>query len=124
MIDCRNTNPSTYQIIDHRVWCRDFNVTAWKMYLADVSGDVPAYASPALAEDLRGLPPAYIMVGQLDPFRDESIIYAQRLLQAGVPVELHIVPGAFYGFENILPDTPMSQKAKTEYITALAEALK
>lgn len=124
MLDHRNITPSTYQITDHRIWCRNFNITAWGMYLSGVSGDVPAYASPALEQNLSGLPPAYVMACGLDPFRDEDIAYAQRLMQSAVPVELHIVPGAFHGFENILPNTPMSQKAKSEYITALAEALK
>ena len=124
MLDYRTMTPSAQQVVDHRVWCKDFNITAWEMYLGKISGNVPAYASPSMAEDLSGLPPAYIMVGQLDPFRDEDITYAQRMLQAGVPVELHVVPGAFHGFENILPDTPLSIKAKDEYIKALAEALK
>ncbi|MBQ3653117.1 MAG: alpha/beta hydrolase [Synergistaceae bacterium] len=124
MLDCRNLTPSTHQITDHRVWCRDFNVTAWGMYLAGVSGDVPAYASPALADDLSGLPPTYIMVGTLDPFRDEAITYAQRLMQAGVPVELHVIPGATHGFEGIFSEAEVSVRAVNEYVNALAEALK
>ena len=124
MLDCRNITPSSYQITDHRVWCRDFNILSWELYLANVSGDVPAYASPAMAKDLSNLPPAYIMVGQLDPFRDESITYAQRLMQAGVPVELHVVPGAFHGFEGAISEAEVSVKTMTEYVNALADALK
>ena len=124
MLDCRTITPSTYQIRDHRVWCRDFNLTAWKMYLGENVKEVPAYASAALVEDLSNLPPAYIMVGQLDPFRDESIAYAQRMLQAGVPVELHVVPGATHGFEGIFPDAEVSIRAMNEYVKALADALK
>ena len=124
MLDCRNITPSVSQIVDHRVWNKDFNVTAWKMYLADVSGDVPVYASPALAEDVSNLPAAYIMVGQLDPFRDESMTYAQRLLRSGVPVELHVVPGVFHGFEGYFPDAEVSRRAVNEYVKALAEALR
>ncbi len=55
---------------------------------------------------------AYIMVGQLDPFRDEDITYAQRLLQAGVPVDFHVVPGVTHGFENIFPDAEIIQKTR------------
>ena len=124
MLDHRNITPSTYQITDHRGWCRDFNVFAWKEYLANVSGDVPVYASPALAENLSNLPPAYIMVGQLDPFRDEDIDYAQRLMKAGVPVELHVIPGVFHSFEGYFTDAPVSQKATNEYVNALVNALK
>ena len=124
MLDCRNITPSINQITDHRVWCKDFNLAAWEMYLGKNTREVSAYASPALAKDLSGLPPAYIMVGSLDPFRDESINYAQRLLQAGVPVELHTVPGGFHGFEGIIEDAPVSVKAVAEYVEALAKALR
>ena len=123
-LDCRNNTPSVSQIVDHRVWNKDFNEAAWRMYLANVSGDVTAYASPALAEDLSGLPPAYIMVGQLDPFRDENIAYAQRMLQAGVPVELHVVPGVFHGFELYFPESVIGKAAIDEYVKALVNALK
>ena len=92
------------------------------MYLADKKPDI--YASPALAEDLSNLPPAYIMVGTLDPFRDEDIIYAQKLMQAGVPVELHVIPGVTHAFELTFTDSPISIKARNEYINALANALK
>ena len=123
-LDYRNITASSNQITDHRVWCKDFNIAAWKMYLADLSGDVSAYASPAMAEDLSGLPPAYIMVGNLDPFRDEDIAYAQRLMEVGVPVELHVIPGATHAFEGVFTDSPLSIKAVNEFINALKNALK
>ena len=124
MLDHRNITPSSHQIQDHRAWCRDFNIFAWDLYLANVSNDVPAYASPSLAEDLSGLPPAYIMVSTLDPFRDEAITYAQRLITAGVPVELHVIPGGTHGFEVTFTDAAMSVKAMNEYVNALKEAMK
>ena len=123
-LDYRNITPSSNQITDHRVWCKDFNIVAWKLYLADVSGDVPAYASPAMAKDLSGLPPAYIMVGTLDPFRDEDITYAQRLMKAGVPVELHVIPGGTHAFEGVFTESPLSVKAVNEFVNALKEAMK
>ncbi|MBQ6774222.1 MAG: alpha/beta hydrolase [Synergistaceae bacterium] len=121
MLDHRNITPSSYQITDKRAWCRDFNITAWKMYLGGREPDI--YTSPALAQDLSNLPPAYIMVGTLDPFRDETLTYAQRLMQAEVPVELHVVPGGTHAFEIVFPDAPISIKAREEYINALADAL-
>lgn len=124
MLDYRNITPSSHQMNDPRSWSRDFNIFAWEKYLVNVSNDVPIYASPAIAEDLSGLPPAYILVCGLDPFRDEDIIYAQRLMQAGVPVELHVISGATHGFEAIFPDSELSIKAVNEYVNALAGALK
>ena len=123
MLDHRNITPSSHQINDPRAWSRDFNLFAWGKYLVNVSNDVPVYASPALAEDLSGLPPAYVLVCGLDPFRDEDITYAQRLMQAGVAVGLHVIQGATHGFEAIFTDSELSAAAVNEYVNALAEAL-
>lgn len=104
MIDDRGMTPSNQEVDDQRVWNRDANRHGWAAYLGDRAGaaDVPLYAAPARAtvDDLRGLPPAYIDVGELDPFRDEDISYASRLLQAGVPCELHVTPGAYHASES------------------------
>ncbi len=104
MIDDRNITPSSHYITDLRTWDRDKNVFAWKAYLgkASESGNVSPYAAAARADDLSGLPPAYIAVGELDLFLDEDIEYAQRLLQAGVATELHVYPGATHGFDAVI----------------------
>jgi acetyl esterase/lipase len=83
------------------VWTRESNAYGWKSYLGERYGrdDVPAYAAPARAEDLAGLPPALVIVGGADGFRDEDIDYATRLMQAGVPTELHVLPGAPHGVQ-------------------------
>ena len=57
------------------------------------SEDEPAYAAAARHDDLAGLPPAWIGVGDLDLFHDEDVDYARRLDAAGVPCDLHVVPG-------------------------------
>lgn len=49
-------------------------------------------ASPLLAESVRGVAPALITVGEWDILRDEDVQYANRLRDAGVPVELHVLP--------------------------------
>ena len=56
-------------------------------------GAVSPYASPALAHDLGGLPPAYVTTMEFDPLRDEGIAYALRLMQAGVHRRAALVPG-------------------------------
>jgi acetyl esterase/lipase len=96
-------------------------VTAsWRHYL----GSAPAspYAAPARAGDLSGLPPAYIATAEFDPNRDEAIDYAQRLLQVGVPVELHQWPGTFHGSQAVL-SAKVSQRQTAELADALRRAL-
>jgi len=57
------------------------------------------YAAPSRAADLAGLPPALVIVGGADGFRDEDVDYALRMNQAGVPAELHVLPGAPHGVQ-------------------------
>ena len=75
------------------------------------------------AADLSGLPPAYLCIGELDLMRDENIEYATRLMQAGVPTELHVYPGAFHGFEGLVPNAAVSVRAVNEYTEALKRGL-
>ena len=125
MIDDRNTTRSAEAITDERVWNRDANLHGWDAYLAGNAGgdDVSPYAAPARATDLAGLPPAYINVGVLDLFVDEDITYAQRLLAAGVPTELHVYPGAFHGSANLVPNSALSQRWAADELAALDRAL-
>ncbi|MGX5395457.1 alpha/beta hydrolase fold domain-containing protein [Streptomyces anulatus] len=84
---------------------------------------VSPYAAPARAHDLSGLPPAYVDVGELDLFRDENIAYANRLMQAGVPVELHVYPGGIHAAELLAPDGELSTRITAHRINALDPAL-
>ncbi len=53
-------------------------------YIDDVRHDLDWRASPLLAEDLAGVPPAFVMTAGYDPLRDEGLAYAQRLTEDGV----------------------------------------
>ena len=77
------------------VWGSGSNEFGWRSYLGALYGskEVPVYAAAARATDLTGLPPTCVVVGAIDGFRDEDIDYAQRLNQAGVPCELHVIAG-------------------------------
>ena len=125
MIDDRNVTPASYAITDPRMWNRESNRLGWKAYLGHDGGgaDVSPYAAAARATDLTNLPPAYIPVGALDLFVDENIQYAQRLIQAGVPTELHVYPGAFHGFDLFAPSAMVSKQFKADRDNALKRAL-
>ena len=77
------------------MWGAGSNEFGWRSYLGELYGsdEVPVYAAAARAVDLAGLPPTCVVVGSIDGFRDEDIDYAQRLNQAGVPCELHVIAG-------------------------------
>ncbi|WP_375541023.1 alpha/beta hydrolase [Paenibacillus tyrfis] len=125
MIDDRNVTPSSHEITHQAVWNRANNLAAWKMYLGEhAHGDISPYAAPSRAKSLAGLPPVYTCVGQLDPFRDETIDYVARLAQAGVDVEFQLYPGCYHGFEHVVPDAEISQRARNGYLDALARAFK
>src|SRR4051794_11256321 len=111
MLDDRARTPSSRAVTDPRVWNDESNRLGWTAYLGGLSGDaVPAYAAPARAEDLAGLPPTWIGTAELDLFRDENLEYAGRLYAAGVPTELHAYPGAVHGFELFAPEAAVSRR--------------
>ncbi len=91
------------------IWSREANEFGWRCYLGELVGrdDVPIYAAPARADDLAGLPPAFVSVGGVDGFRDEDVAYALRLSQAGVATELHVYPGAPHGYQ-MFADSPVA----------------
>ena len=124
MIDDRNVTPST-RIEGLPVWSRTANELGWRCYLGELSGsdDIPAYAAATRTESVAGLPPAWIGVGSLDPFRDEDIEYASRMLAAGITAELHVYPGAPHGFEMIVPTSAVSIAAQRDITEALRRAL-
>ena len=82
------------------VWTAASNRFGWRSLLGMEPGTaaVPPDAAPARAADLSGLPPTFIAIGALDLFLEENLDYARRLVRAGVPTELHVIPGAFHGF--------------------------
>lgn len=105
------------------VWQHAHNVFAWRAYLGTEPGsaDVSPYAAAARAADLSGLPPAYIAVGALDLFLEEDMAYAARLAAAGVPVELHVYPGAYHAFE-MNTEADVARRAEADRRRALARA--
>lgn len=102
MLDDRNTEPDPH-IAPFAVWTYDNNYTGWRALLGDAIGtpNVSPLAAPARLRDFSGLAPAFIDVGELDIFRDESIRYAMGLLASGTSCELHVRPGSPHGFDRL-----------------------
>ena len=108
------------------MWNRPNAEYSWDFYLGDeyqrASDNVPYLAAPARAEDLSGLPPAYISTMEFDPLRDEGVLYALKLMQAGVPTELHCYPGTFHG-SSMFAHAEISQRESTETLAVLRRSL-
>ncbi len=73
-------------------------------------------------KNVAGLPPAFIGVGSIDLLGPEDVEYASRLMLAGVPTELHVVPGAFHAFDVIVPNDPLSVAFTKAWNDALKRA--
>ncbi len=123
-LDDRLETVSMQTFVDTPLWNLPSAEWSWKHYLGDLHGsdDVPYTAAPARCEDLQGLPPAYVSTMEFDPLRDEGIIYALRMLQAGVPVELHSYPGTFHG-SGLFVDAGVSKRDAAAGVLALRRAV-
>lgn len=108
----------------HRLWTAESNRFGWASYLGREPGgaDVPVYASPSRADSLAGLPPTWIGVGTLDLFHDEDVAFAARLVAAGVPTELEVVPGVFHAFDR-LTRARVVEAFRASQVAALRRAL-
>lgn len=125
MIDdrtCITTDPHPFA--GAFVWTPQANAFGWRALLGQDPGaeGVSPYAAAARAADVSGLPPTYIATGALDLFLEEDLAFAQRLMRAGVPVELHVYPGAFHGFQWAA-EARVSQTAARDSRDALARAM-
>ncbi|MBB3955772.1 alpha/beta hydrolase [Novosphingobium sediminicola] len=125
MLDDRTGTTKTPQApIGTIVWNVVKNRFGWQSFLGMAPGTdkTPQEAVPARYRDLSGLPPTFIGVGAIDLFVDEDIAYANRLIDAGVPTQLEVVPGAFHGFDGIGASTQVAKDFTASKVTALRRA--
>jgi acetyl esterase len=87
-----------------REWVRD-------QYFDAPSDIADVRASPMLASDLSGNPPALIITAEYDPLVDEGAAYADRLNEAGCRVEYACYPGVVHGFMSMAGGIPEGYRA-------------
>jgi acetyl esterase len=112
-----HSEPETSVLLTHSVirWFRDH-------YLSGAQDADDWRASPARAETLAGLPPAFVVTAGADPLRDEGDEYARRLADAGVPVVHRTYPGQFHGFftmGKLLPQADVVVRQIADWLKAL-----
>lgn len=124
MLDHRNETVSSQQFAgDPGVWTREKNIFAWQSVLAEQQGKVSSYVSPALEQELAGLPNTYIDVGSAEVFRDEDVAYASGIWAAGGQAELHVWAGGFHGFDAMFPEASISAAARAARSAWLSRVL-
>ncbi len=96
-------------------WFRD-------RYLSDEKDRLDWRAAPLRVEDLRGLPPAFVLTAELDILRDEGAAFAQRLKDSQVEVEYHEIPGMIHGFFTMAPMVDGAVHAQRLACAALCRA--
>ena len=92
-------------------------------YLPDESAARDPRASPLLAPDLTGLPPAIVLTAGFDVLRDEGEAYAKRLLDAGVPTKLRRSAGQIHGFANAAGTSPIARRVMDDIARRLRDRL-
>jgi acetyl esterase len=94
----------------------------WETYLERPEQQKEWRAAPMLA-DLAGLPPAHLIVGNLDPLLDDSNRLSARLKAAGVPCELKVYEGLNHGFIRYGRLIAAARHAVGDCAAALAKGL-
>ena len=111
VVDLTMSQPSTVQFANGFGLTRDKMVEGYDFYLGDAAQAQEAYVSPLLADNLSGLPPAYIRTAEFDPLRDEGEAYALRLTESGVRAEVRRVPGHVHASVYLSRALPSARRA-------------
>lgn len=123
MLDDRQTTESARDM-DVAGWNTATNAFAWDLYLGgnqQANPDLSPYAAPARNSDYQDFPPTITLVGEFEPFRDETIAYVEALKEAGVTVTYKFYQGCFHGFDLVGTDATIAQDALDFTYDAYAE---
>ena len=106
------------------VWHRRQNRHAWDLYLRDMTEGIPVYAAPGRETDLKGMPPACSIVGDLEPVKDETVLYFTRMKKEDVPVSLRVYHGCFHAFEVTAVNSNVAMNAQRYLLDSFRYAQK
>ncbi|HYL77817.1 MAG TPA: alpha/beta hydrolase [Bryobacteraceae bacterium] len=119
------TDLSSFATASYREFAEGYQLTKSEMewfrelYLRSPEDASNPYASPLLAHDLQGLPPALILTAECDPLRDEGEAYAKRLTDAGVAVTCTRYAGMIHPFFSLSGAIPQAFDALDQVAAAL-----
>lgn len=95
----------------------------WGHYLSSEADGQNPYASP-LHADLSGLPPATVILAEVDPLQSEGRAYADKLHAAGVPVPVTLYEGTMHEFFGMAAIIDEAKKAVAEAVKELNSSFK
>ena len=113
MLDYRagtSVSPYNSSLTGEFVWTAKSNKFGWSKLRGNknISENEMPYFSPAMAKDVSNSPKTFMIVGTLDLFVNEDIDYANKLVQAGIETELHVIPGIVHAYESLIPNSPQA----------------
>ena len=106
------------------VWDSKKNRAAWDLYLKDMEEGTPVYAAPGREKNLKGMPPACGIVGDLEPVKDETVLYFARMKKEDVPVSLRVYHGCFHGFQVTAVNSNVAMNAQRYLVESFRYAQK
>jgi acetyl esterase len=109
VLDDRLVSSSVTTFTDSPVWDAANTREMWSLYLQ--GGQADAYAAPARADRLAGLPASYLLVADHDPLRDEALEFARRMVEDGVLVDLKLWSGSYHVFDQLAPEAMLARRA-------------
>lgn len=98
---------------------RDTMMYYWREYVAQSQDALTPYASPLRCADLAGLPSTLVLTAAYDPLRDDGLLYAARLEQAGIAVTCINYEDMNHGFLSVWPHLPSSTAAFAQIRSAV-----
>ncbi|MBQ7922832.1 MAG: alpha/beta hydrolase [Clostridia bacterium] len=117
-LDARGNSESCKKYTDTPMWNSSLSDRIGPMTKADLNDPSYVYYSPVEAESFESLPPAYIETAEFDCLHDDGILYAKKLRDAGITVELNETKGTMHGFDIVqnAPTTQAAVAARIEYM--------
>ncbi len=113
---------SMQEFQDTPLWNAPSSKLMWDVYLTGKDrNNLPKYISSLQRTDLKGLPPAYIETAEFDCLRDEAILYAQKLKDNNIAVELNQTKGTIHAYD-IIEKSKITQDSIQCRVTALRKA--
>lgn len=113
---------SMQEFQDTPLWNAPSSKLMWDVYLKGKDrNNLPKYVSPLQRTDLKGLPPTYIETAEFDCLRDEAILYAQKLADTNIEVELNQTKGTIHAYD-IIEKSSITQDSIQRRVIALVKA--